>query len=144
MKRLMYAAAVLAVAALFTTTLAARQDKPAPAQTKDPKVAAEAASIEGKWHLTMPRMGGLAALSVLDLKLTGKKITGTLQSVQMGELPVKGEFSNNKLKFSIEINMGAQSLFADFEGKLKDGELNGTVTLGPMGEVEWKGTRPEK
>jgi hypothetical protein len=139
----MYGAAVLTVAALITTPVAATQDRPTPAQANDPK-AAEAASIEGKWHLTMPRMGGLAALSVLDLKLTGKKITGTLQSVQMGEIPVKGEFSNNKLKFSIEINMGAQTLFADFEGKLKDGELNGTLTVGPMGEVEWKGTRPEK
>ena len=150
MRRLINGAAAIALAALWATPLLAAppQDTPAqaPVQAKEARTAAAeaAAAIEGPWHITMPRMGGIAALSVLDVKLDGKKIKGTLQSVQMGEIPVKGEFSNNTIKFSIEINLGPQSLFADFAGKLKDGELSGMVTLGPMGEAEWKGVRPGK
>ena len=140
MNRLICGAASLGLALLCSVMLCAAAPQDKPAQAKDAP-APEAASIEGQWHLTMPRMGGMAPISILDIKLDGKKLKGSITSPSMGELPIKGEFSNNKIKFSLELDLGTQNLAVDFEGKLKDGELSGTVIIGPMGEVEWKATR---
>ncbi len=64
----------------------------APAQKPDAK---PATGIAGKWNVSVD-VNGNAMLSVLDVKVDGKKVTGTLTGDQ-GAMPVEGEFADNKL-----------------------------------------------
>jgi hypothetical protein len=139
--------AVLVLSALLmTVALAAepvRQD-PAASPPKDAKQMADPASIAGKWLLTV-HLPGMPSTTILDLKIAGKKVTGTMTTMQMGSLPIKGDFDKNKLKFSLDIDMGGTPIEIDFEGKLKeDGSFMGTAIVAMLGEIEWKATRRDE
>jgi hypothetical protein len=106
---------------------------------------AEAAAVAGKWRLFV-NAPNLSGGSVLEIKVdakdkNGKKIVGTLTVRQMGEVPIKGEFSKDKIKFSITIDTGNVPIEVDFEGKLKgDGSFAGTAIFG-MTDIEWTARR---
>src|SRR5262252_9269234 len=56
-------------------------------------------SVAGKWNMSVDTPSGTLP-SELNLKLDGKKVTGTIAS-QMGEAPIEGEFADGKLSLSM-------------------------------------------
>src|SRR5262245_14425912 len=99
MKKLL---SLVAVLGLLAPALAAQgQSTPPPAKPEQkPEQKTEtrpAPSPAGKWNVSVQTaQGGME--STLDMKLDGKKVTGTMAS-QMGETPIEGEFAEGKLKF---------------------------------------------
>jgi hypothetical protein len=131
--------------------VSARENAPAqdkPKTSDSTKSQGEAAAVAGKWtiYVNAPGLAGTAG-SVLSLKVdekdkSGKKLVGTIEARQLGELPITGEYSKDKLKFSLVIDTGAQPLVVDFEGKLRgDGMFAGTANVGMLGEVTWTAKR---
>ena len=59
-------------------------------------------SIAGKWLLAFETQQG-AMTANMELKLDGKKVTGTVSS-QQGESAITGEFADGKLTFTLVFN----------------------------------------
>jgi len=134
---------LIALATLILATVltgAAQQATEKPKQ--DPKAEAKApAGVAGKWILTVETQNGTMN-PALDLKVDGKKVTGTLTSPQ-GETQIAGEFADNKLTFSLNIQSNGGEMKIDFAGTLKaDGTLAGTMAF-PQGEIPWTAARPK-
>ena len=94
MRKLITMAATLAFAA---SDVVAAQQAEAPKQEAKPDAKA-ATGVAGKWVLSMETPNGTMNPR-LDLKVDGKKVTGTLTSPE-GEVAVAGEFADNKLAFT--------------------------------------------
>lgn len=121
----------------------ANQQSP-PSQTK-PEAKPESkppASIAGKWNMTVDTQQG-AMQSVLDFKLDGKKVSGTVASPQ-GEIGLEGEYADGKLTFSIVFQGSSGSLTLVFNGAQKEnGTLAGTMDYG-QGQSPWRAERPKQ
>jgi len=135
----MRSALLLTATLLATGTTMAAQLSAPPAQPAPPAAEAKPASkasVAGKWTMTVEidQSQGPAAL---DIKLTDKKVTGTL-SGPGGELPIAGEFADGTLKFSIDYQ--GQFTIA-FVGTFKDDDtMTGTMDFG-KGSVNWRAVR---
>ena len=136
LKHLAIAAGIVAATAVSTSAQQAGQTALQP----DPKAEKkEAPSIVGKWNLSVETQQGAMA-SVLTMKLDGKKVTGTV-SGQNGELPIEGEWTDNKLTFSLTFQGGGGSMQIGFAGAFKeDGTLAGTMDIGGQPST-WKAER---
>jgi hypothetical protein len=135
---------LIALAALVLATVmtgsAAQQATEKPQQ--DPKAEAKApAGVAGKWILAVETQNGTRT-PAMELKVDGKKVTGTLSSPD-GEVAVAGEFADNKLTFTINVQSNGGDMKIDFTGTLKaDGTLAGTMAF-PQGEIPWTAARPK-
>jgi hypothetical protein len=103
MKTLMTVVTILALATSAFAQQASQQDP----QKSDPPKSDQKAdkplpSIAGKWLLAFQTQQG-AMNANMDLKLDGKKVTGTMSS-QQGESPITGEFADGKLTFTLSFN----------------------------------------
>ena len=136
MKKLITLAAVVLAAAGIVSAQQAQQPKPeAKPETQAP------AGVAGKWILTVETQNGTMN-PTLDLKVDGKKLTGTITGPQ-GDAPLTGELADNKLTFSINVQTNNGNMKIDFAGTLKaDGTLAGTMAF-PQGEIPWTGARPK-
>jgi hypothetical protein len=124
------------------------QAPPPPAQSKPAENEKEKTetkappSIAGKWNMGVETQQGTMS-SLLDIKVEGKKVTGTVTGPQ-GEMAVQGEFAEGKLTFSLSFDGGsAGSMQIGFSGALKDdGTLAGTMDIGGQGmQIPWKAER---
>lgn len=75
------------------------------------------AAVAGHWSMELATPHGKMTLA-LELKLEGKKVTGSLTGEAMGAFPVAGEYADGKLAFSVT---GAPSEMT-FNGRLKDAD----------------------
>jgi hypothetical protein len=126
--------AVLALSASLSAQTAGQSGAPAP------KADAKAATgIAGKWNVSVD-VNGNAMLSVLDVKLDGKKLTGTLTG-DNGAMPVEGEFADNKLTLSFSFNSPNGAVGVTFTATLKDDVLTGTADAGQAGSFPLKAER---
>lgn len=136
MKKLSLLAALL----MLATGLAAQTPTPkeqAPAAKPDPKAAP---ALTGKWSLSVETPQGTMA-NTMDLKLDGKKVTGTITS-QMGTTELAGEFTDGKLTFNMSVDTPNGTLQIAWSGAFKDdGTLSGTASLGDMGQMSWTASR---
>jgi hypothetical protein len=141
MKKLMVLVAALVLApGLLARARAAAQDP----QTQTPpatKPADATATIAGKWNGSVDAGQGPMDLQI-DLKIDGKKVTGTLVG-QQGTMAVTGEFADNKLTFSISIDTSQGPLTVVFNATLKDNVLTGTADAGQMGSFPFHAERPK-
>jgi hypothetical protein len=97
------------------------------------------ASLTGKWNVNVQGPNG-AIESGLDLKVDGKKVTGTISSPQ-GEAKIEGELAEGKLTFWFSMDANGQTLNISFTGsQQKDGTLAGTLSFG-QGELTWTAAR---
>ena len=136
MRRLMV---VAAAAALWTMPLSAQQAQNPETKPVPKTESKEAPSVAGKWSMTISTDQG-SRQATLDLKLEGKKVTGSITSDQ-GEAAVQGEYTEGKLVFSITMQAGGGDLQIGFAGALKeDGSLAGTLDFG-QGALNWTATR---
>jgi hypothetical protein len=138
-KLLVLTTAVLLVAGLSAGSHAAAPPAQDPQAPPAPKPAAAPTTIAGKWNVTVDTGQGDMA-SVLEIKLDGKKVSGTLTG-QQGELPIDGEFADNKLTFSIAFDTPNGSIGVTFTCTLKDEVFTGTADAGQMGQFPVRAER---
>jgi hypothetical protein len=127
--------AVLLSAGL-SLALAAVQDPQTPPAAKP---ADKPTTIAGKWNGSVDPGNGPTGF-VLELKLDGKKVTGSLTG-DYGTSAVDGEFVDDKLTFSITVTTPDGAFTVAFTGTLKDDAITGTADLGQMGSFPFKAER---
>ena len=125
MKRLI---AILTIAVLAAASSAAAQTaKPSP-------------DISGKWTLVV--QADQPITSDLEIKLEGKKVSGTVNNADRGSAPITGEYADGKLTFSLSMQSQGGSIAVSFAGELKaDGTLAGTMNHGQPQELNWTAER---
>ncbi len=128
---------VVALALVLAASFSARAMQ-TPPQTPPAKPEQKATTIAGKWDMSIDSDQG-SMQSLLEIKLDGKKVTGTI-SGQQGTFPLEGEFADNKLAFSISFDSPNGSMQVGFTGTLKDDVLSGALDFG-QGQVPWHATR---
>ena len=140
MKKLMVlVTAILLAPGLFARAAAAQDPKTPPPAAKP---ADAAATVAGKWSGSVDAGQGPMDLQI-DLKVDGKKVTGTLTG-QQGTMDVtNGEFADNKLTFSISIDTAQGPLTVVFTATLKDNALTGTADAGQVGSFPFHAERPK-
>ena len=125
MKRILIHASFVVLSVVLAGAIVAAQQTPPPTQAK-PEEKKEAPAIAGKWNVSVETPGGNRD-STLDLKVDGKKVSGTLSS-EMGDTPVTGEYVDGKLTFTINLDAGGQQMSLTFVGAPKaDGSMAGTI-----------------
>ena len=140
MKRVLVHSALVLLSVVVTGTAIAAQQATPPTQAK-PEEKKEAPSIAGKWNVSVETPGGNRD-SALDLKVDGKKVTGTLAS-EMGESPIAGEYVDGKLTFTLNIDAGGQQISLVFVGAPKtDGTMAGTIDFQGT-PMNWIAVRPK-
>jgi hypothetical protein len=137
MKKALVVAAALALATTFSASAMQQQaNPPKPEQKPEQKAAA---SIAGKWDMTIDADQG-AMQATLDLKQDGKKVTGTITSPQ-GPAALEGEYADGNLTFSISFDGPNGSMQIGFKATAKDdGSLAGTLDWG-QGQIPWRAVR---
>jgi hypothetical protein len=131
---LLTAAALLIVGASGTPMSAQTPQTPPAAKPADAPT-----SVAGKWNLSIDTGQG-SMESVLDVKLDGKKVTGTLTG-QQGETAITGEFADNKLTFTMNYDTPNGSIVVSFACTLKDNVITGTADAGQMGSFPIRAER---
>ena len=134
----------LAAVAMFIaigSTAEARQGQAQPPSQAKPEAKPDAAAspFAGKWNVNVQNPNG-AIDSTMELKVDGKKVTGTLSS-QMGDAKLEGEIADAKLTFWFSMDANGQTLNITFVGTAqKDGSLAGTLSFG-QGDLNWTATK---
>ncbi|MBL8755920.1 MAG: amidohydrolase family protein, partial [Planctomycetes bacterium] len=118
---------------------------PAPADAKpaDAKPAEDA--VSGVWEAEIDIQGQIRIKVVLDLKLDGAKVTGTIKISFSGrDLPAQpiadGTFTDGTVKLTFR-GMGGE---ATFEGKPNGETMTGKMSLGRMGDQDVTAKRTSK
>jgi hypothetical protein len=98
------------------------------------------ASVAGKWAMTVDTGAHGSRELGLDLKETGKEVSGTFASPH-GDMQVKGEFVDGTLTLkTAEQEHGALS----FNAKLKDDDTLAGYLSTPDGDLTWTAKRARK
>jgi len=102
--------------------------------------AAVAADVAGTWNLTVKMSAGTGT-PTLVLKQDGETLTGTYTG-RFGTSPVKGKLSGNGIEFSSTVTgpMGGSG-DVTYQGTVDGASMSGTVSLGPMGDGTFTGTK---
>jgi hypothetical protein len=138
-RRFISALAVVAVALPVAVSAETQAPPPKPEPKPAPAEKPAAASVAGKWTVTI-ELQGQQRQSSLDMKVEGTKVTGTINS-EMGEAQIAGEYAEGKLKFGFSMDANGTPLQVGFVGTLqKDGSLAGTLDFG-QGEIPWTAVR---
>jgi hypothetical protein len=107
------------------------------AQTKPTTDAQAAPSMAGAWTMTVGTPHGVMTMK-LDLKVDGKRLSGTFGNDMIGNHDVTGEVAGGRVNFKFTAE-GAGEM--EFNGKLKDADsLVGTLTNG-AGDMACSGVR---
>ena len=133
MKRTLGMMTALTFVAFVSAHAAEIQDK-----TQNSKQAAktDATSVVGKWSMALDTPHGKMTIP-LDIKLDGKKVTGTFSSEQTGPAPIAGEYVDGKLSFTVDGGAGDLK----FTGKLKDKDTLVGDLSSHMGDLPCTATR---
>ena len=94
-----------------------------PSATREP-----GPDIAGEWELRVAFMHG-ARTHRLALEQGGGDITGRQRSEQF-EIPLRGEIDAGLVRFAFEGRHEAATISYCFEGRVANGEMEGTVLLG--------------
>jgi hypothetical protein len=135
----------LLLSALVAAPFAQQQATP-PAQAAPTADAAKvdakaAASYAGKWNMDVQSPQGAMQIGLEVVIDKANVVTGTLNGPQ-GPTPLKGEFKEGTLGFTISFDAGGQMIEIYFEGTINpEGKLAGQMHLGDMGSFPWTATR---
>lgn len=126
MRRILIHSSFVLLSVVFAGAIVAAQQTTPPSQAK-PEEKKEAPAIAGKWNVSVETPSGNRD-SLLDMKVDGKKVTGTLSASEMGETPIDGEYVDGKLTFTMSFDAGGQQITLTFVGAPKaDGSLAGSI-----------------
>src|SRR5262245_11063706 len=99
-------------------------------------------TVAGDWELTIQSPTGTRSVP-LTLKQEGEAVTGVFKGPQ-GELPVKGTFIGDELKFDFSIPIQGSSIDISMNGKLANDAVTGTAQFGGFGEGPFTMKRSDK
>src|SRR6476646_8426384 len=71
------------------------------ASTATAQTAKPSPDISGKWTLVVQADQPIA--SDLEIKVEGKKVSGTINNADRGSAPIAGEYADGKLTFSLDM-----------------------------------------
>jgi len=123
------------------------QQVPPPPPAPKPEAAkpATAATLAGKWEVSVETANGAMPAS-LDIRADpkdAKKITGTISS-QAGEAAFEGEVMDGKMSVWFKMNANGTEISVTLAGApQKDGSMAGTLNFG-QGEIPWTAIREKK
>ncbi len=83
--------------------------------------------VTGEWAFAVETAAGSGSPS-FTFKQSGETLTGQYKG-QLGEAPVNGTVKGDEINFSFEISQGV----VVYKGRLENGMIKGTVTLGELG-----------
>jgi hypothetical protein len=96
--------------------------------------------ISGNWIFSVETSVG-SGTPAFTFKQSGEKLTGTY-SGQLGQANIAGTLKGSELSFSFTAEAGGQSAQVTYTGKvLANDKMQGTVSLGGLGEGTWTGKR---
>jgi hypothetical protein len=134
---------VLTTAVLLSAALSAAAQVASPPvqnpQTPAAKPPDKPTTIAGKWNGSID-VGNGPTYFVIEFKLDGKKVTGSLTG-DYGTSALEGEFADNKLTFSIAVDTPNGAFTVAFAGTFKDDALSGTADVSQMGSFPFKAER---
>ncbi len=112
-----------------------------------PGAAAQSAtvSLTGTWTVSLEGPNGPMSIALV-LKQDEKAITGTIDGPQGGAVPIKGDITDGRLSFSMNVTppdgAGAGGeMQITWVGRLENTDaIRGSLTT-PMGEIPWKAAR---
>ncbi len=136
--RLLLAVLSLSLAGGISAGAAGQSAPQAPEKTAPEK----APTVAGKWQIDTETPHGRLVLA-LDLKVDAKdskKVSGTLSSEQMGDMPLTGEFVDGKLTFVIKSDEGDLT----FVAKFKDADTLAGILSSHMGDLACSAIRSKK
>jgi hypothetical protein len=99
--------------------------------------ASEKIDVTGTWNVEVETSAGSGS-PTFTFKQEGETLTGQYKG-QFGEAPVKGTVKGNEITFSIEVSQGT----VIYKGKIENGLMKGTVSLGDLGSGTWTGKRKQ-
>jgi hypothetical protein len=99
-------------------------------------------TVAGDWELTIQSPTGTRSMP-LTLKQEGETVTGLFKGPQ-GELPVKGTFIGDELKFDFSIPIQGSSIDISMSGKVANETVSGTAQFGGFGEGPFTMKRPDQ
>ena len=117
------AALTLAVAMVHAAPAQPAQDKPAP-------------SVTGKWAADLDTPHGKFPVR-FELKLDGQNVTGTFATDQSGTIPLKGQYREGRLTFSVTGGPGD----LEFAGQLKGADTLAGILSSHVGDLVCNATR---
>ncbi|MFN7946615.1 MAG: hypothetical protein U0Z53_14790 [Blastocatellia bacterium] len=97
----------------------------------------EKIDVTGAWAVEVETSAGSGSPS-FTFKQEGETLTGQYKG-QFGEAPVKGTVKGNEITFSVEVSQGT----VVYKGKIENGMMKGTVSLGDLGSGTWTGKRKQ-
>ncbi|MDX1950826.1 MAG: hypothetical protein SFY81_01510 [Verrucomicrobiota bacterium] len=102
-------------------------------------------NLTGTWKSTFTRPDGESMELKVVLKQEGNKVTGTSSWNNIAEAPIQeGNFSDNKLKFTVKRERDGKTITSVYEGTLEAGKIKGKITSDWSGEnrtMDWEAKR---
>jgi hypothetical protein len=95
----------------------------------------EKIDVTGTWAVEVETSAGSGS-PTFTFKQEGETLTGQYKG-QFGEAPVKGTIKDDEITFSVEVSQGT----VVYKGKIENGVMKGTVSLGDLGSGSWTGKR---
>jgi zinc protease len=89
-----------------------------------------AANVAGIWNLTITGPGGQIIPAMLTIRQEGGQITGSVQTQQLGEAPLKNATLNgNNFDADLSFNMQGQAINAKVTGNVDREDMKGTINV---------------
>ncbi len=95
--------------------------------------------VAGEWSVTFETEQGSSG-ATMTLTQDGEKVMGSMVT-EMGTFEFEGTFTDNKMKWVMEIDAGGAFLEITMEGTLDGDEIAGTLDLGGYGGGDWTAKR---
>ena len=97
-------------------------------------------NVTGAWLFQVATPNGIGS-PTFNFKQEGEKLTGQYKGA-FGEAPVTGTVKDNKIEFTLKVEVQGQTLTLTYTGTIeKDGTMKGTVAMGDVGSGTWTGKR---
>lgn len=95
-----------------------------------------AADVSGVWKADV-NIAGNAGSPVFTFKQNGEKLSGTYSGA-LGESPITGTVSGNKVTWEFEVEVGGEKLKLVYKGTLDSAtSMKGSIVAGAIGEGEF-------
>jgi len=99
-------------------------------------LAAFAADVAGAWKLSYTTENGLQREALLDLKVDGDRLTGTLSSSR-GSAPVEdGKINGDEISFQLVRKGNGDEIAVRYKGRIEDGTMKLKMQFGRREAVE--------
>lgn len=106
-----------------------------------PVVAQEAKKVDitGQWEMTVDSPQGQMVVTA-NYKQAGETLTGSHVS-EMGEAPLKGTVKGTDIEYTVNLDMGGQSMSIAHKAKIEGDVIKGSADLAGMGSFTFTAKR---